>query len=156
MLTVKAPIEIKARTTYTADQDAFYARITGNYSLMETHLDSEDLLHLSVTPPEIYIQEGGAMTSILNSSQTNENNIQKVEILNNVLNRIVMSADAHITYQDRVFITDALYKLGIRNESRFMKAFYRMAEETRNTNTLINLYLTDCATNDKRMTISWN
>ncbi|MCR5509471.1 MAG: hypothetical protein K6F54_00735 [Lachnospiraceae bacterium] len=141
MLTVKAPIEIKARTTYTADHDAFYARITGNYSLMETHLDSEDLLHLSVTPPEIYIQEGGAMTSILNSSQTNENNIQKVEILNNVLNRIVMSADAHISYQDRVFITDALYKLGIRNESRFMKAFYRMAEETRNTNTLINLYL---------------
>ncbi|MBO4900812.1 MAG: hypothetical protein J5509_11045 [Lachnospiraceae bacterium] len=141
MLTVKAPIEIKARTTYTADQDAFYARITGNYSLMETHLDSEDLLHLSVTPPEIYIQEGGAMTSILNSSQTNENNIQKVEILNNVLNRIVMSADAHISYQDRVFITDALYKLGIRDERRFMKAFYRMAEETRNTNTLINLYL---------------
>ena len=141
MLTVKAPIEIKARTTYTADQDAFYARITGNYSLMETRLDSEDLLHLSVTPPEIYIQEGGAMTSILNSTQTNENNIRKVEILNNVLNRIVMSADAHISYQDRVFITDALYKLGIRNENRFMKAFYRMAEETKNTNTLINLYL---------------
>lgn len=141
MLTLKAPIEIKARTTYLADRDAFYARITGNYSLMENRLDSEDLLHLSVTPPEIYVQEGSGLTSILNSNQSNETNIQKVEILNNVLNRIVMSADAHLSYQDRVFITDTLYKLGIRDDRRFMKAFYRIAEETRNTNTLINLYL---------------
>ena len=121
--------------------EAFYRRITGNYSLMETPVTAEDLLHLSTTPPEIYVQEGEGMTSILTSNTRNETNLQKVEILNNVLNRIVLSADAHVTYQDRVFITDALYKLGIRDDRRFMKAFYRMAEETRNTNTLINLYL---------------
>lgn len=108
---------------------------------METTLDSEDLLHLSTTPPEIYVQEGGAMTSILESNTRNETNLKKVEILNNVLNRIVFSADAHVTYQDRVFITDALYKLGIRDDRRFMKSFYKMAQETKNTNTLINLYL---------------
>ena len=141
MLTVKAPIEIKARTTYMSTPEAFYRRITGNYSLMETPVTAEDLLHLSTTPPEIYVQEGEGMTSILTSNTRNETNLQKVEILNNVLNRIVLSADAHVTYQDRVFITDALYKLGIRDDRRFMKAFYRMAEETRNTNTLINLYL---------------
>jgi len=141
MLTVKAPIEIKARTTYLAAPEAFYRRITGNYSLMETRVDAEDLLHLSTTPPEIYVQEGGAMTSILESNTRNETNLQKVEILNNVLNRIVLSADAHVTYQDRVFITDALYKLGIRDDRRFMNAFFKMAEETKNTNTLINLYL---------------
>ncbi|MCR4596221.1 MAG: hypothetical protein K5673_05520 [Lachnospiraceae bacterium] len=141
MLTVKAPIEIKAKTTYMSTPEAFYRRITGNYSLMETPVTAEDLLHLSTTPPEIYVQEGEGMTSILTSNTRNETNLQKVEILNNVLNRIVLSADAHVTYQDRVFITDALYKLGIRDDRRFMKAFYRMAEETRNTNTLINLYL---------------
>ncbi len=121
--------------------ESFYRRITGNYSLMETPVTTEDLLHLSTTPPEIYVQEGGQMTSILESSTRNETNIRKVEILNNVLNRIVLSADAHVTYQDRVFITDALYKLGIRDDRRFMNAFYKMAEETKNTNTLINLYL---------------
>ena len=141
MLTVRAPIEIKAKTTYLSAPEAFYRRITGNYSLMETTLDSEDLLHLSTTPPEIYVQEGGAMTSILESNTRNETNLKKVEILNNVLNRIVFSADAHVTYQDRVFITDALYKLGIRDDRRFMKSFYKMAQETKNTNTLINLYL---------------
>ena len=141
MLTVRAPIEIKAKTTYLSAPEAFYRRITGNYSLMETPVNGEDLLHLSTTPPEIYVQEGGMMTSVLQSDTRNETNIKKVEILNNVLNRIVLSADAHVTYQDRVFITDALYKLGIRDDRRFMKSFYRMAQETKNTNTLINLYL---------------
>ncbi len=141
MLTILAPIEIKAKSTYLRDPESFYHRIIGNYSLMETRMDPEDLLHISATPPEIYVQEGEGMTSILSQNQRNETNLQKVEILNNVLNRIVVSADTNLTYQDRVFITDALYKLGVRDERRFMKAFYQMAEETKNTNTLINLYL---------------
>ncbi len=141
MLTIKAPIEITAKTSYVSDLEEFYYRTIGNYSLIETPVNGEDLLHLSTTPPEIYVEEGSSMTSLIQSSTRNEANIQKVEILNNVLNRIVMSADAHLTYQDRVFITDALYKLGIRDDRRFMNAFYRMAEETKNTNTLINLYL---------------
>ncbi|MCR5155846.1 MAG: hypothetical protein K6C96_04115 [Butyrivibrio sp.] len=141
MLTISAPIEVKAKSTYIRDPEAFYHRIKGNYSLMETHIGEEDLLHIAATPPEIYIQEGEGITSIFSQSQRNETNINKVNILNNVLNRIVTSADVNLTYQDRVFITDALYKLGVRDDRRFMKAFYRIADETRNTNTLINLYL---------------
>jgi hypothetical protein len=141
MLTISAPLEIKAKSTYIRDPELFYHRIIGNYSLMETAIGEEDLLHITATPPEIYVQEGEGMTSILSHSERNETNINKVDILNNVLNRIVVSADMDLTYQDRVFITDALYKLGIRDEKRFMKAFYQMAEETKNTNTLINLYL---------------
>ncbi len=141
MLTISAPIEIKAKSTYIRDPESFYHRIIGNYSLMETQITEEDLLHITATPPEIYVQEGEGMTSILSHNERNETNLNKVDILNNVINRIVVSADMDLTYQDRVFITDALYKLGIRDEKRFMKAFYQMAEETRNTNTLINLYL---------------
>ena len=141
MLTILAPLEIKAKTSYIRDPESFYHRIVGNYSLMETHIDQEDLLHITATPPEIYVSEGEGMTSILSQNERNETNINKVNILNNVLNRIVVSADANLTYQDRVFITDALYRFGIRDDRRFMEAFYEMAKETRNTNTLINLYL---------------
>ena len=141
MLTISAPIEIKAKTSYINDPEAFYHRIVGNYSLMETKVDEEDLLHIASTPPEIYVSEGEGMTSVINQNQRNEVNLQKVDILNNVLNRIVASATVELTYQDRVFITDALYKLGVRDDRKFMNAFYRMAEETQNTNTLINLYL---------------
>lgn len=141
MLTISAPIELKAKSTYIRDPEAFYHRIVGNYSLMENRIDEEDLLHIASTPPEIYVQEGEGMTSILQYSERNETNLNKVDILNNVLNRIVASADVNLTYQDRVFITDALYKLGVKDDRRFMKAFYQIAEETKNTNTLINLYL---------------
>ncbi len=141
MLTISAPIEVKAKSTYIRDPEAFYHRIIGNYSLMENRIDEEDLLHIASTPPEIYVQEGEGMTSILQYSERNETNLNKVDILNNVLNRIVASADVNLTYQDRVFITDALYKLGVKDDRRFMKAFYQIAEETKNTNTLINLYL---------------
>ena len=141
MLTVKAPLEIKAKTSYLRDPESFYHRIIGNYSLVETRVDEEDLLHITTTPPEIYVTEGEGISSIFNSSVRNENNYNKVEILNNVLNRIVASADMKLTYQDRVFITDALYRLGVRDDRKFMKAFYRMAQETKNTNSLINLYL---------------
>ncbi|MBE5826553.1 MAG: hypothetical protein E7307_07940 [Butyrivibrio sp.] len=141
MLTISAPIEVKAKSTYIRDPEAFYHRIKGNYSLMETHIGEEDLLHIAATPPEIYIQEGEGITSIFSRAERNETNISKVNILNNVLNRIITSADVNLTYQDRVFITDALYKLGVRDDRRFMKAFYKVVEETQNTNTLINLYL---------------
>ncbi len=108
---------------------------------MAANISEEDLLHITSTPPEIYVMESGGMTSILSNNLSNETNIYKVNILNNVLNRILLSADMDLTYQDRVFITDALYKLGIKDDRKFMKTFYRIAGETRNTNNLINLYL---------------
>ena len=141
MLMLSAPLEIKAKTTYLRDPEAFYHRIVGGYSLMAAHIDEEDLLHISSTPPEIYVMEGGGMTSVLSNNQSNEININKVNILNNVLNRILLSTDMDLTYQDRVFISDTLYKLGIKDDRKFMKAFYRMALETRSTNALIKMYL---------------
>ncbi len=140
MLTVKAPLEIKAKTSYIRDPESFYYRILGNYSLVQTPVAKEDLLHVAATPPEIYVTEGEGISNFLSTSVRNESNYNKVQILNNVLNRIIVSADMNLTYQDRVFITDALYKLGVKDDRKFMNAFYRMAEETRNTNALINLY----------------
>ncbi|MCR4997044.1 MAG: hypothetical protein K6A61_07065 [Butyrivibrio sp.] len=134
-------MEIKAKTTYIRSSEAFYNRIMAGYSLMAANISEEDLLHITSTPPEIYVMESGGMTSILSNNLSNETNIYKVNILNNVLNRILLSADMDLTYQDRVFITDALYKLGIKDDRKFMKTFYRIAGETRNTNNLINLYL---------------
>ncbi|MBO4457638.1 MAG: hypothetical protein J5802_07955 [Butyrivibrio sp.] len=141
MLKISAPLEIKAKTTYIRDPEAFYHRIIGGYLLMAAHINEEDLLHITSTPPEIYIAEGSGMTGIYSNILHNEVNIRKVNILNNALNRILLSADMDLTYQDRVFITDTLYKLGIKDDRKFMKAFYRMAWETCNTGALIKTYL---------------
>lgn len=141
MLILKAPLEIKAKTSYIRDPESFYHRITGSYALMETRIDEEDLLHITTTPPEIYVNEKEGVSGIFNNVTRNDNNYSKVEILNNLLNRIVVSADMNLTYQDRVFITDALYRLGIRDDRKFMNSFFKMASQTRNTNALIDLYL---------------
>ena len=48
--------------------------------------------------------------------------------------------EANLTYQDRVFITDVLKKLGVREVNQFMKQVFRLKQETRTTERLISLY----------------
>ncbi|MCR5626478.1 MAG: hypothetical protein K6F99_04075 [Lachnospiraceae bacterium] len=141
MLKIKAPIELKVKTSYVSSSEDFYHRITGNYELLTAGITSEDLLHVVNTPPEIYIAEGEGMTSIINSNRSTELNYQKVDILNNVLNRVMVSAKGELTYQDRVFITDALYKLGIRDDRRFMEQVYEIMNETRNLNKIVDVFV---------------
>ncbi|MBO6149071.1 MAG: hypothetical protein J6O55_07015, partial [Lachnospiraceae bacterium] len=119
---------------------AFYNRINGNYSLMGSRISEEDLLHAVTMPPEIYVAEGG-MTSLVEQNRTINHNEEKIEVLNNVLNRIMVSGNVQLTYQDRAYITDVLYKLGIKDDRRFMREVKKFMEETNNTSALIDLYL---------------
>lgn len=139
MLTVKAPIELKCKDNMIPSHEAFVQRIMGNYELMSASVTGEDLLHMVTEPPEVYVAEGSVSTLI---SQTNIHNSQemKLEILNQLLNRISVDAGMQMTYQDRVYITDVLQKLGVRNVSQFMQQVAQLKEETENTTELINYY----------------
>ncbi len=141
MLTLKAPIELKHRSNFIHDSEAFYNRITANYSLMGTELAGEDLLHAVTSPPEIFIQEGD-ITTVAGGTVVNSRNEEKLEIFNNLLNRILVSVNAPLTYQDRVYISDVLLRLGIKNDQLFMNEVRELKRESINTNNLINLYLT--------------
>lgn len=141
MLTLKAPIEITARTEYINDYESFGHRVGASYNLMTSHIDEEDLLHVVNTPPEIYIAESDGLSSVINQKTNNNLNYEKVEIINNLMNRIVMSADVDLTYQDRVFITDALYKLGIRDDRKFMSRVYKLINENRDKEKIVNMVL---------------
>ena len=139
MLTLKAPLELKCNPAMISSHEAFYHRITGNYGLLSSGINREDLLHVVTAPLELYLEEGGGIqiaenTRIQNSQET------KLEIINNFLNRIAVMEEANLTYQDRVFITDVLNKLGIREVERFMGEVFRLKQETRTTERLISLY----------------
>ena len=140
MLTIKAPIELKNRSGFVHDNEGFCHMITGRYSLMGSNIDGEDLLHAVTTPPEIFIAEGN-QTTVTGNTFFNNRNEEKLEIINNVLNRILVSADMELAYQDRAYITDVLYKMGIRDDRRFMSEVRQFMEETKQENNLINLYL---------------
>ena len=139
MLTVKAPIELKCRAGIVPSYEGFARRITGNYEMMSAAVTGEDLLHLVTEPPEVFFAEGSVST-IINQTNINQNQENKLEILNQLLNRITVDSGLHMTYQDRVYITDMLQKLGIKNVQQFMHQVTQLKEETKNTTELIDYY----------------
>ncbi|MCR5025392.1 MAG: hypothetical protein K6A90_13845 [Lachnospiraceae bacterium] len=140
MLTLKAPIELKNRSNYIQADDSFYNRISANYSLIGSEINNTDLLHAVTSPPEIFISEGD-ITTVSGSTFINNKNEEKLSIFNNLLNRILVNAEMPLTYQDRVYISDVLYKIGIRNDTLFMNEVKKIREENESTNNLITEFL---------------
>lgn len=139
MITLKTPIELICNTAMIPSYEAFYHRIIGNYEIMASGITGEDLLHVVTAPPEVYLAEGG-ITNLENNTRINNRQETKLEIINNLLNRIVLNEDVNLTYQDRVYITEVLNKLGIRNVWQFMKQVNRLKQETADIQQLISVY----------------
>ncbi len=139
MLKIKAPISLICREDFLSDQDNFNERIRMNYGILHSGIMAEDLLHVATTPPQVFLGEGG-VTNLVSQMNVENNQIRKVDIINNFINRIMVSADANLTYQDRVYITSVLHQLGIHDDKTFMQEVFRLQEETENTVNLVNLY----------------
>ena len=139
MITIKAPIELKIRSDLATGYDAFGERIAGNYALMGLEIGEEELLHMVSAPPEIYLMDGES-TTIGGNTFISSRNEEKYSIVNNMLNRIMLSVNGDLTYQDRTYITDALHKLGIRDDRRFMTEVKRMIRESHLEEDFLNNY----------------
>lgn len=140
MIKIKAPIELKSRRDFIKDGSSFTERIMGNYSILGLDIGAEELLHMMSSPPEIYIAQEGAQTVVGNTFITRSNE-DRLEVVNNMLNRIMLSVNAPLTYQDRAYITDALYKIGIKDDKTFMSEVRRMMNESALQQDFINDYL---------------
>ena len=140
MLRLRAPIELKISAGMSKDHASDYNRMVANYSLMASDINPEEMLHVLTSPPEIYLAEGG-MTTVTGTTVLNNRREENIEIINNVLNRILVSADMPLTYQDRTYISEVLRKVGIRDDRKFMNEVRQLIQETKDTNELINIYL---------------
>ena len=139
MLTIHTPIELTVNPSMLQLNDNFTERITGNYKILGARLEPEDMLHFLSEPPEIYLAEGG-MTSLVNNQNNVENRTLKMDVINNVLNRILVSDTYHMTYQDEVFITSILKKIGVTDVREFIRQVQNVRQETKNTTQLTDLY----------------
>ena len=139
MLTIKSPISLTCSPIMTHNYTAFEERLTANYQLMQANVEATDFLHLVSAPPEIYLGEGG-MTQLL--QDTDIYNIQdiKFDLINNMINRIVLMEEGTLTYQDQVFISAMLRKIGVHNVDEFINQVRILKEEAVNTEQLIDLY----------------
>lgn len=139
MLTMGQPIQLKTARPMDTLGDDFANRISSNYSMMQEHMTASDMLHFIAAPPEVYISEPGMAPLIMNSDSRYSENFN-VDMINNVLNRIILSETNELTYQDRVYIENVLNKIGVTDVSEFMKQVKIVQEETNNTKQLLNLY----------------
>lgn len=139
MLTLREPIKIKASSPIRRRPSLAPEAMKLNYGLISAEVEPEDLLHLVTTPAEIFLQEGG-VTNFISESASRMHQENKIEVINNVLNRILLNENGHYTYQDRVYISSILRKIGIRNEEKFMQTVLELKQHTDNTNRLINIY----------------
>lgn len=139
MLTIMTPLKTVLRDDLTGNTESFARRIMANYDQLGESISREDLFHLVTQPPEIFLMDGGA-NSYMSETQIHNTQMKKVEVINNLMNRILVSADGHLTYQDEVYITNVLHKLGIRDEKTFMDKVYNLTSETKNNARLIETY----------------
>lgn len=139
MLTVKSPISLVINRPIGQGYDGFGQRILGNYQLLQTNLEAEDFLHLVTAPPEIYFGESG-MTQLVENVDIRQDQNVKLSLINNMINRIVLAQSDTFTYQDQVFISGIMRKLGIHQIQKFMQEISSLKKETNNIRELVHIY----------------
>lgn len=139
MLTIHTPIGLTVNPSILTVNDNFTQRLLGNYQIIGNGLEAEDMLHFVSAPPEVYLAEGG-MTALVGNQTVYENQNFKMDVINNVLNRILVADTYQMTYQDQVFIEAILKKMGVTDVQAFIRQVQNLSEETRNVSYLTDLY----------------
>ena len=140
MLTIKAPVELKCAVPILGRTEGFAERIRGNYALMGAHINEATLTFLMNTPPEVIVAPADGTDIRISNSSVRYGDAQ-LNVFHNMMNRILMTENMSLTYQDRVFITDVLHKTGIRNAQLFMDQVRNFMQETRDTKQLTTFCL---------------
>ena len=139
MLIIKEPIKLKCRENIKTVNQSFYHKIMDHYHLMNANFKEGEFLHLVTSPPEVYLatQE---MQSVINQTSIYDNKELKIEMINNLLNRMSMSEQVSITYQDKIYIDNMLRKLGIKNTSYFIQQINQQKTVNQNLENKIERY----------------
>lgn len=139
MLKIKSPIKLKCQTSMVTMHSDLSEKISANYSLMNNRIRKEELLYVTTQTPEVYFAEGNNI-SILNNVNNTSNQELNLDVINNLVNRIIVSGTDNFTYQDSVYISNVLRKIGITDVSNFMKQVHLLQEEKNENNKLIKVY----------------
>lgn len=139
MLTIREPIKLKTGRPIQGIRQDMAERMTANYGLMNLSIRKEELLHITSQPPEIYFADSENFQILTNINQQNQQEI-RLDVINNLMNRILVAQTENFTYQDTVYISNVLRKLGIRDEKTFMRQVFALQNEHRETRQLLESY----------------
>ena len=139
MLTIKGPIQLKSSRPMNTVHHDMEEKIKGNYAFMSENVRREELLHITTSSPELYFEQGGT-TNILNEITSQSRQEFRLDVINNLMNRILLSNTENFTYQDNVYVSNVLRKIGITDVNHFLKQVHKLQEEKQENHKLIQLY----------------
>lgn len=139
MLILKAPLTLLSLSGFGIRSDSLGEKIYGNYQVFGTALAGEDLIHMTMQEPEIYvgIQNNGPF---LVDNQIHADNKVRLELVNQLINRIMLYDSPEFTYQDEVFVASVLQKLGVADVKEFMELVKLHMEKNERTVELLDRY----------------
>ncbi len=139
MLTIQTNMNFKSLTPICPKTDTFSEKIIGEYELMRADFEPEELLHLVMSSPDVYYSEGSVSNFITDNRFVTNPNI-KLDVINNMINRIMFSGTVKPTYRDTVYIENVLRKLGVTDVKQFLKQVNMLENEDKATTKLLELY----------------
>ena len=139
MLTIREPITLKTGRPIQGIRQDMAERMAANYGLMNLSIRKEELLHITSQPAEIYFADSENFQILTNINNQNQQEI-RLDVINNLMNRIMVAQTENFTYQDTVYISNVLRKLGIRDEKTFMKQVFALQNEHKETRQLLKSY----------------
>lgn len=139
MLTIKPPMQLAVNSSMIKNNNSMVERMEANYQVLVSSLHPEMLIHYIAGQPEISI-EGDSMTSLITIHNKINTQQINVELINNVLNRLLVANTQNMRYQDRVFVDMVLNKIGITDINEFVRNVVVLKQNTNNVNELVNLY----------------
>lgn len=139
MLVLKNPLTLHSISAFGIFSDSLGEKICGNYETFGAAVTGEDLIHMTVQEPDIYvgIKNDGPF---LVDNQIHVDNQVRLELVNHLINRLLLYSSPQFTYQDEVFIATVLQKLGITDVSEFMQQVKLHMEQNELAVSLINQY----------------
>ncbi|MDR2156404.1 MAG: hypothetical protein LBO81_01285, partial [Clostridiales Family XIII bacterium] len=137
MLTIGEPIKPNTARRFTASTppdgagtDPFCERIVGSYALMSMNFTPKDMLLLMFASPEI-AEFGDQITNIGEISNITNSRGFLLNIVNNVINRILLAEHETLLYKDEIYIANVLRRLGVADVNDFLKEVSAVTEESR-------------------------
>ncbi len=133
------PVVIQSAAPILTFKDILGEKIRGNYQVFGLSIQAQDLIYMTVQPAWLYIERGQNDVSMAVHKNINNNSI-KIEMMNQLINRLLFFGTTGFTYQDEVFVSSMLNKLGITNTAEFMAWVKTNREKSKAVGILLKTY----------------
>lgn len=139
MLEIREPLCLSCIRPMAVLPHYLEEKIRFNYQLLSARIDAKQLLYWMTAEPEETETERGTMCILVETAGETGAKI-KLELINQLINRLLFCETGDCTYQDRIFISSILNQLGISQAEQFVEQLGIVCRQSRYQRELIKDY----------------